>query len=77
VLELRVARHGSRKLTRNYEELFDISCPQCDTMLLIVSSVVTKEQVEAAADTGNLDAHRALAEIQTWEGRSRRDNERS
>jgi hypothetical protein len=49
------AREGSRE---DYEELFDISCPRCDTMLLIVSTVVTNEEVEVAAAAAGIRRHR-------------------
>jgi hypothetical protein len=58
------AREGSRE---DYEELFDISCPRCDTTLLIVSTVVTKEEVEEAAAAGHPAAQATLAEIRKWE----------
>src|SRR5256885_16071836 len=34
------AREGSRE---TYDELFDVSCPRCETMLLVVSVVLTLE----------------------------------
>ena len=40
------AKDGSQGL---YKELFDVSCPRCDTMLLIVSLPTVEETKEAAA----------------------------
>ena len=40
------AKDGSQGLSK---ELFDVSCPRCDTMLLIVSLPTVEETKEAAA----------------------------
>jgi hypothetical protein len=64
------AGEGSREY---YEELFDVSCPRCETMLLIVSTMVTMQQMEAAAAAGNPKAQRELAELQELQARRRRE----
>jgi predicted RNA-binding Zn-ribbon protein involved in translation (DUF1610 family) len=38
-----------------YDELFDLSCPKCDKMLLIVA-YPTGPQTKAAAEAGNAEA---------------------
>lgn len=49
--------------TESFQDLFDISCPKCDTMLLIVSYPMI-EQVRAAAEQGD---KRALADLAAHE----------
>jgi hypothetical protein len=61
------AREGSREA---YEELFDLSCPRCETMLLVVSTVVGLEETERAAATGHPEAQKELARMREIEGRS-------
>ncbi|TML00339.1 MAG: hypothetical protein E6G34_02310 [Actinobacteria bacterium] len=60
------AREGSRE---SYEELFDISCPRCETMLLIVSTLVTLEERNAAAAAGHPGAQTTVAEMEQMEAR--------
>jgi hypothetical protein len=62
------AREGSQE---DYEELFDIWCPRCETMLLIVSIVVGMEETRAAAAVGHSGAQQELAQMEEIEGRSR------
>ncbi len=66
------AGEGSREW---YEELFDISCPRCDQMLLIVSIMVTLQETEAYAAAGNPRAQAQLREMQKWKARFRRAKE--
>jgi hypothetical protein len=65
------ARDGSRGY---YKELFDISCPKCDTMLLIVSHPTIDETKEAAA-SGNARAQAALPTVHKVEERLQRADE--
>lgn len=57
------ASSGAREY---YNELFDISCPQCDRMLLIVPYPTDQETKEA---TGNREALRNLARVEERERR--------
>ena len=51
----------------HFSELFDVSCPACDQMLLIVS-YPTLEETREAAERGNEDAQRELGRIETYGG---------
>jgi hypothetical protein len=56
------------------DELFDVSCPVCGTMLLIVVYPTTEQTREAAA-AGNAEAIAELPRIEAMEERWRRANE--
>ena len=47
-----------------HEELFDLSCPRCEKMLLIVS-YPTLEQTREAAERGNAEALEALESLRS------------
>ena len=51
-----------------YEELFDVSCPRCEKMLLVVS-YPTIEETRRAAAAGNDAAKRELPNIERMEAR--------
>jgi len=57
------AGQGSQEIHR---ELYDISCPACDRMLLIVP-YPTHEETRAAAAAGNPSAERELARVESRE----------
>jgi hypothetical protein len=61
------ARDGSKE---SYEELFDVSCPRCETMLLIVNATVSVQEMERAAAAGHPEAQKELARMREIEGRS-------
>ena len=54
-----------------FHELLDVTCPDCDSMLLIVP-FPTYEQTRAAAADGNEEA---IAELQRIEERERKDSD--
>jgi hypothetical protein len=57
-------REGSREF---YSELFDVSCPRCDTMLLIVP-YPTPDEIRQAAAAGDVRALEELANLERAEG---------
>jgi hypothetical protein len=57
---------GSQEL---YRELFDVRCPQCDTMLFVVG-YPTLAEIEDAAKRGNEEARRELMRINELTGGS-------
>jgi hypothetical protein len=61
------AREGSQE---SYEELFDVSCPRCETMLLIVNATIGLEETERAAAAGHPEAQKELARMREIEARS-------
>jgi hypothetical protein len=63
-----LARDGSQELHR---ELFDVSCPSCDKMLLVVS-FPTSEETRQAAAAGNPEAIGELPRLDEREARQAR-----
>ncbi len=53
----------------HFDELFDVRCPRCDTMLLVVGWP-TLDEMREAAERGNADARRALEDYEERSGRS-------
>lgn len=54
-----------------HDELFDVCCPRCERMLLIVN-YPTLEQTRAAAQNGNEAARRDLVRLEDRDRSSRR-----
>lgn len=57
----------------HHEELFDVSCPRCEKMLLIVG-YPTLEQIREAAAAGNAEAIAQLSEIEKTDWRDAPDS---
>ena len=54
--------------SEEYKDLFDVSCPKCSKMLLVVP-YPTFEQTKEAAAAGNLEAIAALPSVQACEAK--------
>ena len=56
---------GSRGAQHMFDELFDVRCPSCGTMLLIIG-YPTFAEIEQAAKRGNEEAKNELRLIREW-----------
>jgi hypothetical protein len=57
---------GAKADKNHYAQLFDLSCPQCDRMLVIVA-YLTIDETRAEAERGNPRAIAALQHVETIE----------
>ena len=57
---------GARARTNFFSELFDVRCPSCNTMLLVVG-FPTLGEIEDAAKRGNREAQAELGQICRFE----------
>ncbi len=67
VVECECGWSGPASSAENYfREVLDVTCPQCDTMLLVVA-YPTHEETRAAAAAGNEEAIRTLPQVESRE----------